>query len=129
MNRLSRIKYVSLGLLLGLTLASGVAYAVNFNLVLTQAQVDIATWKWAQVDPTHTTYATAQLFGANYIVGDRITEFKNQRAEFRKSIVGSPTGYFCSNTWAGLNTTQQNAICTGVLGEVTGCTPCDANGN
>lgn len=122
MRKLSLIAAFLLGSVFG-----GVVYAVNFTIVLTQAQVDIATWKWNQVDPPHLQFATAQLFGADAI-GKLIEEWKNQRFVARKLYVGGPTGYYCVNTYPGQNTTQRNQVCTD-LGDVAGCTVCDTNGN
>jgi hypothetical protein len=119
---------VAIGIAIGVLCSAVAAYAVNFTVVLTQAEVDIATWKWNQVDPSHTQYATAQLFGGAR-VSELIQGWKGERTANRRRILGDPTGYFCTNTWGSLNGTQQNAVCTGVLVEVTACTPCDANGN
>jgi hypothetical protein len=116
------------GMLIGAVLFSGIAYAVNFTIVLTQAQVDIATWKWNQVDPSHTKYATAQLFGASEI-GGLIEGWRIQRRANRFLDIGSPLGYFCVNTWPGLSQGNKDTVCTTRLGEVTGCTACDVNGD
>lgn len=113
--------------LLALLLLVVPAQAVNLTLALTQVQVDVITWQWNTVDPSHTTWATAQLFAADKI-GNLIGGWKQARAVNRASKFGIPSGYFCANIWSTLNTTQQNSACTSV-NEPNSCTPCDANGN
>lgn len=118
-----------LAFLLGTAFGGGIIHAVNFTVVLTQGEVDIAAWKWNKVDPSHTQFATNQLHGEFAVRNQLIGEWKNQRQVNRISIVGSPTGYFCTNTWAGLSQGAKDAVCTGVLGDVAGCTPCSADGS
>ncbi len=128
MKKLS-LPSVLVGLVVGLVMSASIAYAVNFTIVLTQAEVDIATWEWSQEDSSHTTWSTAQLFGAARL-RDLLALWKAKRQINRINIVGTPTGYFCANTWAGLSqSTKDNTICIGLLGEVTGCTPCSATGD
>lgn len=116
---------------LGLFLGSVVGVsAVNFTMDLTQAEVDIANWKWNKLDPAHTLWSTAQLFGRDQVRTSLLAEWKNQRWMNRLNIVGAATGYFCANTWDGLSqNTKDNTVCIGLLGEVAGCTPCDPAGN
>lgn len=121
---MKRFQSFVLGLLVGI---ASTVNAVNFTLNLTQAQIDIGTWKWNQVDPAHITYTTAQLFGAA-MFNQMVDEWKQQRFNARKLYVGGPTGYYCTNTYPGQNQTQRDAVCTS-LGDVAGCTVCDPNGN
>lgn len=127
------MKRILRSLIFGLAFLLGYSYhnyvqGVNFTIVLTQAEVDIATWEWNQEDSTHVQWTTAQLFGADK-VKDLIAEWKNRRIIKRLNTVGSPTGYFCTNTWASLSQANKDSVCTALLGDVAGCTPCDANGN
>ena len=121
-----------LAFLLGSVFGAGILHAVNFTVVLTQAQVDVANWEWNQEDPSHTVWSTAQLFGATKI-GNLIDEWKNRRLVFRHSILGGANGYFCTVTWVAMNQTQKDAICTGAppngVSDVTGCTACSSDGS
>lgn len=124
MKRLIPPLTFALGLLLGYAVS---IYTVNFTVVLSQAQVDIANWKWNQVDPTHTQFATVQLFGAGFVNND-IENMRLERWADRKLSFGTSGGYFCVNTWPGLSQGTKDGICT-ARGEATGCNVCEANGN
>lgn len=115
--------------IVGALVGGGIIHAVNFTVVLTQGEVDIAAWKWNKVDPAHTQFATNQLYGEFAVRNQLIGEWKNQRQANRIQIVGAPTGYFCTNTWTGLSQGAKDAVCTGALGDVAGCTPCSADGS
>ena len=120
-------RFVS-GLTLGLILGGAItALAVNFTMVLTQSQVDDVTWKWNQDDASHTTWATAQLYAAAK-VGQLISIWHDEKRLNRRALIGGPSGYFCVNTWSGLSTGAKNAVCS-QLGEASGCTACDIDGN
>lgn len=128
-RRLDRRSFAVGFTLAAVLFSAATAMAVNVTFVLSQAQVDIATWKWNQQDPSHATWATVQLFGADQLA-ILINRWKDERQAARRAHLGAATGYFCTTTWGALNTTQQNAVCTGVpLVEVTGCTPCSASGD
>lgn len=123
-NRILIAVAAVLGVMVG---SAATLHAVNFTIVLTQAQVDIATWEWTQEDPSHSIWATAQLFGADK-VGQLVAGWKQRRLINRQLILGNSTGYFCTNTWSGLSQGNKDAVCA-ALGEVAGCTACDASGN
>ncbi len=128
MKRLS-LPSVLFGIVLALALRPAYVWAVNFTIVLSQDEVDIATWKWNQVDPTHTSFATAQLFGAAE-VRKLIVGWKDDRRANRRNVLGPPAGYFCTVTWPGLTQTQKdNNVCIAALGEIAGCTPCSVTGD
>jgi hypothetical protein len=126
---LKRIALVVFGLVIGIVISMPSVQAVVFSVNLTQGEVDIAAWKWNKVDPSHVQFATNQLYGEFAVRNQLIGEWKNQRQANRIQIVGAPTGYFCTNTWTGLSQGAKDAVCTGALGDVAGCTPCSADGS
>src|SRR4051794_27136389 len=110
------------GVLIGIAVSAATIYAVNVTFVLTQGEVDVATWKWNQVDPNHASFATVQLFGTDAL-RTLLGGWKGQRAIARINLVGAPNGYFCTNTWSGLSQGAKDTICTtapasGGLGEL-----------
>jgi len=114
--------------IVGALIGGGIIHAVNFTVVLDQAEVDIANWAWkAEAGGSGGQFATVQLFGGNRVKND-ILEWKGRRQVARIRILGEPTGYFCVNTWPGLSQGTKDGICTGTLNDVAGCTPCSADG-
>jgi hypothetical protein len=120
---MKRLSSFLVGFVSGAALLTGVVYAATFSIELSQAQIERIQWRWNQTDPTHATYATAQLFFAAEING-KISEWQNQRNRNREQALGLPTGYFCTNVWTGLGAGAKNAVCTS-LNEGSGCLPCD----
>lgn len=125
MRRLRDVTLLVLGILIG---SIGSVMAVSFTVDLTQTEIDVITWEWNREDASHSTWATGQLFAAAKVKA-MVAGWKSLRQANRVAYLGSPTGVGCLTFWAGLSAGNRNTICTGSLGEVTGCTACDVNGN
>lgn len=89
------------------------AHAVSFTVDLTTVQVNAATWKWNQEDPTHATFATVNLFGQSKVRA-LADEWENQRiAAFGQNAARC-------QMWGFLSAAEKDSVCS-TIGEPASC--------
>ena len=110
---MKRLVVVLLAVAAALCIRDDVGHAVSFTVDLTADEVATATWKWNRIDPSHSAFATVQLFGQTHVKG-LIAGWEAQRQQM---ILSSTAKCIL---WNAANQATKDLACV-AAGDSNGC--------